>query len=101
MHQKGVCHLDMSFDNGMIAQRSKKYGNQIKIIDFGLAQYYPNKSLFVMVNVAGVSKTGYMAPYVFARKKYDPCAADIWSVKKSTLKQCDSVRFECIFLIGM
>merc|ERR1719461_2100686 len=61
----------------MIGSRSKKYGNQIKIIDFGLAKYYPDNKF---INNKRVGKTGYMAPEVFARKTYDPRAADIWSI---------------------
>eukprot|EP01084_Bolivina_argentea_P080246 145401_1 len=77
MHSKGFCHLDMSLENSMIASRSKKYGNQVKIIDFGLAVYYPNNEF---INNKRVGKTGYMAPEVYLRKKYDPRAADIWSL---------------------
>jgi serine/threonine protein kinase len=61
----------------MIGSRSKKLGNQIKIIDFGLAKYYANGKF---VNNKRVGKTGYMAPEVFAKKQYDPRAADIWSL---------------------
>mmetsp|Transcript_50876 Transcript_50876/g.45662 ORF Transcript_50876/g.45662 Transcript_50876/m.45662 type:complete len:514 (-) Transcript_50876:102-1643(-) len=77
LHSKGVCHLDMSLENAMIASRSKKHGNQIKIIDFGLSRYYSSGNF---TNNKRVGKTGYMSPEVFARKKYDPRAADIWSL---------------------
>jgi len=77
MHSKGVCHLDMSLENAMIASRSKKHGNQIKIIDFGLARYYPDNKF---THNKRVGKTGYMAPEVFKRQTYDPRAADIWSL---------------------
>jgi len=77
MHSKGVCHLDMSLENAMIASKSSKYGNQIKIIDFGLAKYYSDGNF---TNNRRVGKTSYMAPEVFARKTYDPRAADIWSL---------------------
>merc|ERR1719295_1192579 len=61
----------------MIASKSSKYGNQIKIIDFGLAKYYSDGNF---TNNRRVGKTSYMAPEVFARKTYDPRAADIWSL---------------------
>jgi len=77
MHSKGVCHLDMSLENAMIGTRSKKRGVEIKIIDFGVAQLYPNQKF---VANTPVGKTGYMAPEVFNRKTYDPRAADIWSI---------------------
>ena len=77
MHSKGVCHLDLSLENAMIASRSAKHGNLVKIIDFGLAKRCPNGRF---TNKQRVGKTSYMAPEVFARKKYDPRAADIWSL---------------------
>eukprot|EP01084_Bolivina_argentea_P013853 25952_1 len=77
IHSKGVCHLDLSLENAMIFSRSKKQGNTIKIIDFGLAKYYPNGKF---TNNCRVGKISYMAPEVFARKKYDPRCADIWSL---------------------
>merc|ERR1719242_427617 len=63
----------------MIASRSKKHGNVVKIIDFGLAVYDPNAT-FDKKQTKRVGKTGYMAPEVFAKKSYDPRAADIWSL---------------------
>ena len=49
----------------MIGSRSKKRGVEIKIIDFGVAQLYPNRKF---VANKPVGKTGYMAPEVFNRK---------------------------------
>eukprot|EP01083_Nonionella_stella_P070867 189890_1 len=77
MHSKGVCHLDMSLENAMIANRSKKYGNQIKIIDFGLSRHFPDNKFKYNKRIG---KTGYMSPEVYARKEFNPQAADIWSL---------------------
>ena len=93
MHDRGVCHLDLSLENSMIHDRRKKH---VKIIDFGLGRYFGNDDLrainrkynqdksdpanagrsirpqYSNVNVNSlnfannqrVGKTGYMAPEV-------------------------------------
>jgi len=76
-HSKRVCHLDMSLENAMIGKNSKKTGVEIKIIDFGVAKLYENGKFEAN---KPVGKTGYMAPEVYNKKKYDPRAADIWSI---------------------
>ena len=82
MHEKGVCHLDLSLENTMIY---KVKGLKIKIIDFGLGKFYdynnpakPKDALFQ--NDKKVGKRGYMAPEVFNKQIYDARKADIWSL---------------------
>eukprot|EP01084_Bolivina_argentea_P066164 120618_1 len=54
LHSKRVCHLDMSLENTMISNRKQL---TVKIIDFGVAKYYPDE-IFQYDKLVG--KTGYM-----------------------------------------
>eukprot|EP01083_Nonionella_stella_P140185 429267_1 len=83
-----VCHLDISLENMLIKNNKyKSDGNggirlsrkmQIKICDFGLAEYFDPKYGFECRKYVG--KTHYKAPKVYAKKAaFDARAADIWS----------------------
>ena len=64
MHLRGVCHLDLSLENTMIHDRRRK---SIKILDFGLANYFGthnNPEKLDFTNNGKVGKPGYMAPEV-------------------------------------
>lgn len=72
MHSKNVLHLDMKPENILCVTRT---GNQIKIIDFGLARKYePNKKLQVLFGTPE-----FVAPEVvnFDKVSY---TTDMWSV---------------------
>lgn len=57
-------------------------GDHCKLIDFGMSillpQGYEAKTVYEGLPCCG--KDAYMAPEVYHRKPYDPCAADIWSL---------------------
>lgn len=73
MHEKGVCHLDLSLENTMIFKMDTLW---VKIIDFGVAKRF-DKHFY---NYERVGKIGYMAPEVYAEEVYDARKADIWSL---------------------
>ena len=80
LHEKGVCHLDLSLENTMIY---KADGLWVKIIDFGLAKKYDyktNEKHKHFSNDKRVGKRGYMAPEVYNKMIYDARKADIWSL---------------------
>jgi len=74
IHNKNICHLDLSLENIMIFDSKNMY---VKIIDFGLSSYFPNGNFAYDKRVG---KVQYMAPEVYARKVYDAKKADIWSL---------------------
>ena len=81
-HEMGVAHLDMSLENVMLSltagDRRETAGAHCKVIDFGLARYYPAGGF---VARGAVGKLTYMAPEVVAdRKRFDARSADIWSL---------------------
>merc|ERR1712013_481710 len=64
MHEKGICHLDLSLENTMIF---KVDGLWVKIICFGLAKkfdFLTNEKHKHFSNDKRVGKRGYMAPEV-------------------------------------
>jgi len=74
MHNKGVCHLDLSLENTMIYEMSSQ---TIKIIDFGVAMKTEDGNF---MQSKRIGKFSYMAPEVFAEQRYDSRKADIWSL---------------------
>merc|ERR1712130_420236 len=92
MHCKmNVCHLDMSLENMLIKNNKyKSDGNggirlsrkmQIKICDFGLAEYFNPKEKNAFICNKYVGKTHYKAPKVYGKKEwFDARKADIWSL---------------------
>ncbi|KDO27637.1 CAMK protein kinase [Saprolegnia parasitica CBS 223.65] len=68
MHARGFAHRDVSLENVLMD------GHVPKVCDFGLATH-------VHTPIAqAVGKTFYMAPEMYARKPYDPSAADVWAL---------------------
>ena len=61
MHSKGYCHLDLSLENTMISDLSSL---KIKLIDFGLARYFPDGNFECDRQDKRIGKTNYMAPEV-------------------------------------
>lgn len=92
MHSKmNVCHLDISLENMLIKNNKyKSDGNggirlsrkmQIKICDFGLAEYFNPKQNDSFLCNKYVGKTHYKAPKVYGKKlTFDARKADIWSL---------------------
>lgn len=75
LHSKGYSHRDLSLENTLMANRKN---TRIKIIDFGVAQEYPDGDFSCPAGRVG--KLGYMAPEVYAKQPYDARDADIWSL---------------------
>jgi len=86
-----VCHLDISLENMLIKNNKyKSDGNggirlsrkmQIKICDFGLAEYFNPKQNDSFLCNKYVGKTHYKAPKVYGKKlTFDARKADIWSL---------------------
>lgn len=69
LHQHGVAHRDLSLENILLTSQYV-----CKIADFGLSTDASRKcSDFV-------GKDYYIAPEIVAGKRYDPVAADVWSL---------------------
>lgn len=72
MHTKNVIHLDLKPENILCLTKT---GNQIKIIDFGMARVYdPKKKLQILFGTPE-----FVAPEVV---NFDPitCLSDMWSI---------------------
>ena len=70
IHNQGVCHLDISLENILVAE-----DNTVRLCDFGLAskgRHFPRSS-------QKRGKAGYIAPEIFAGLDYDGRKADVWS----------------------
>merc|ERR1712130_932142 len=92
MHCKmNVCHLDMSLENMLIkGNKFKSDGKggirlsrkmQIKICDFGLAEFFDPKVNAQFICRKYVGKTHYKAPKVYGkRESFDARKADMWSL---------------------
>jgi len=86
-----VCHLDISLENMLIQNnRFKADGKggvrlsrkmQIKICDFGLAEYFDPDTNPSFECTKFVGKTHYKSPKVYAKREpFDARKADIWSL---------------------
>lgn len=73
VHRHGVCHLDISCENILIAP-----GGQLKLCDFGIAQFMGETGWFENVRVR--SKPGYMCPEIATGQPFQGAAADIFSL---------------------
>ena len=71
IHGKGIAHCDIKLDNILL----DSYGRP-KISDFGISQM--SEAGTKITKFAG--SMPYMAPEVINKQKYDPFAADIWSL---------------------
>ncbi|CAB9502538.1 MAP kinase-activated protein kinase 2 (Fragment) [Seminavis robusta] len=74
-HKRNLVHLDLKPENVLIARADKPNFSDVKIIDFGLAQFQEDKNK-KMTGLEGSSY--YMSPQVVGRS-YDGCKADVWS----------------------
>ena len=70
IHKNGIVHRDLKSENLLINKN-----NILKIIDFGLSNYYDNKKLLS----TPCGSLSYAAPEMIEGKEYDGIMADIWS----------------------
>eukprot|EP01083_Nonionella_stella_P292046 993496_1 len=71
LHNKGLCHLDISLENTMISNIENL---NVKIIDFGLIQHFKDNFNYI----GRIGKVQYMCPEAYAMERYDARAADVY-----------------------
>jgi len=76
LHSMGLAHRDLKLDNVVISEHGI-----MKLIDFGSAVVfrYPFENDVVLATGV-VGSDPYLAPEVYESARYDPRAADIWSI---------------------
>ena len=74
-HNNGICHRDLKPENILFYYQNEENNNPIKIIDFGLSQFYDNNINRKMNTKVGTSY--YVAPEVLNGNYNEKC--DIWS----------------------
>ncbi|KAI9821838.1 MAG: serine/threonine protein kinase [Pycnora praestabilis] len=86
LHSMGLAHRDLKLDNVVV----NEFGI-MKLIDFGSASVfrYPFENDIVLATGV-VGSDPYLAPEVYENGKYDPQAADIWSL--AIIFACMSLR---------
>jgi len=72
MHERNICHRDMSLENAVLE------GSKVKVIDFGQAYHYTDGNFRSQNKRAG--KQPYMSPECFCEEYYDGRANDLWSL---------------------
>jgi len=72
MHERNICHRDMSLENAVLES------SKVKVIDFGQACYYTDGNFRSQNKRAG--KQAYMSPECFCEQYYDGRANDLWSL---------------------
>ncbi|EFR03212.1 HAL protein kinase [Nannizzia gypsea CBS 118893] len=76
LHSMGLAHRDLKLDNVVVNDKGI-----MKLIDFGSAVVFRYPFETGTVQATGVvGSDPYLAPEVYDNKKYDPCAADMWSL---------------------
>ncbi|KAM5429961.1 Nitrogen permease reactivator protein [Microsporum canis] len=76
LHSMGLAHRDLKLDNVVVNDKGI-----MKLIDFGSAVVFRYPFETGTVQATGVvGSDPYLAPEVYDGKKYDPCAADMWSL---------------------
>ena len=74
-HSNGIMHRDIKPHNVLIKHSENKNERILKLIDFGLAEFYhPNKDYSVRV-----ASRYYKAPELLIKNKYYNYSMDIWS----------------------
>lgn len=77
LHDKGIVHCDIKPEN--ILCKSKKWPLQVKLCDFGLANFYDRDSYNSNSTMTAMIGTpGYVAPEVIKREPYGP-PVDMWA----------------------
>lgn len=74
LHDEGVVHCDIKPEN--ILCKSRQWPLQVKLCDFGLANFYDKFDDYTMTDVTGTP--GYVAPEVIKREPYGR-AVDMWA----------------------
>lgn len=74
LHECGIVHCDIKPEN--ILCKSKQWPLQVKLCDFGLANYYDKGTQSNMTAMIGTP--GYVAPEVIKREPYGP-PVDMWA----------------------
>lgn len=74
LHEVGVVHCDIKPEN--ILCKSRTWPLQVKLCDFGLANFYDKYNTSSMTAMIGTP--GYVAPEVVSRKPYGP-PVDMWA----------------------
>ena len=72
MHAHNYCHLDLSLENTMIADKKTL---RVKIIDFGLAKKFEDGNFIIK---GRIGKVGYMPPEAYDKKQFDARLADVY-----------------------
>ena len=75
-HNNGICHRDLKPENILYYYKSDENNNPIKIIDFGLSQFFDNNDINRKMN-SKVGTAYYVAPEVLKGNYNEKC--DIWS----------------------
>eukprot|EP00741_Cyanophora_paradoxa_P002967 tig00000655_g2880.t1 len=75
VHSQGICHCDLKPENLIYATREEH--SEIKVIDFGLSQFYDSPAAKVVQRIVGTPE--YIAPEVISRKGYS-ASCDMWSI---------------------
>ena len=75
-HNNGISHRDLKPENILYYYKSDENNNPIKIIDFGLSQFFDNNDINRKMN-SKVGTAYYVAPEVLKGNYNEKC--DIWS----------------------
>ena len=74
LHNKKICHRDLKPENILINEKNLK----IKIIDFGLSNYFKPENNYILNSACG--SPSYAAPEMIKNKPYNAKKVDIWSL---------------------
>ena len=74
MHSLNIMHRDLKPENILIIKEKGKF--KIKLIDFGLSNFYSNSNKLK----TACGSPSYAAPEMLLGTKYDGLKADIWSL---------------------
>ena len=74
LHNNKICHRDLKPENILINEQNLK----IKIIDFGLSNYFKPENNFILNSACG--SPSYAAPEMIKNKPYNAKKVDVWSL---------------------